>query len=733
VWTVVQHGRSAPSRRPAPVGRPGPEDVRFGILGPLSVDVGGRTLAVGPLKRQLVLAMLLCRPNAFVSSGLLTETLWQDEPPPAARKNLQAYVSALRKLLAEAGAGDRIGYRLGSYRLRVTEAELDALRFRALARSGREAAGAGDFEAATGMFEEALELWAGPPLPELGCSPLLREEADRLAGRHVGVCEDWAESALELGQAGHVAETLGELVEQHPLRERLRAAQMTALYRSGRQTEALTAYEELRQHLSRELGLPPSPAIEALYHAILTQRHVGTRRVASPDAPARPGAAPAGAAHSEPAPTEPALAESALTEPAHDNAAYAGRARTEAAPSGIAHAEATRPAPTHLGPAHPGPARAESPRAVAAHAPASASAPAQAFALLPPDSADFTGRTGQTAELFDMLARGGTVAVVTGPTGVGKTALAVRVAHRLSAEYPDGRICVRLRRDDGSARSPMSVVAELARWAVLTDRMPDDLGGATALWRSWLADRTVLLVLDGAPDEASVRPLLPPTGASSAVVTARTQLAGVTPAHRVEVPPYSPAEALELLARIIGLGRVRSDLAAAERIVAACGLLPLAVRAAGLKLAVLRHLPLGEYAARLADPAQVLDELAAGDTDVRSHAVGEWRQLDASGRAALLRLGSLPPLFTLDEAASALAEEPAVALRRLERLIGTGAIVPPASEVTAHAALYALPQLTRLYVGELALQHSPEPLDPAEPPNLPKPPNPAKSPAPQAG
>jgi DNA-binding SARP family transcriptional activator len=614
------------------------DGLRFRVLGPLSVDVDGRALDIGPLKQRLVLALLLCRPNAFVSSDLLTETVWRDEPPKTARKNLQVYISALRKLLGEAGEGERLSHRLGSYRLRVAEGELDALRFQGLARSGRAAAATGSFGTAAELLAEALDLWTGPPLPELGCSPVIQEEADRLAARHVGVCEDWAEAALALGQSSPVAEALADLVERHPLRERLRAAQMTALYRSGRQTEALAVYEELRQHLSRELGLPPSPALDGLYQSILAQE------------------APGGGAHRPPSGAGTVLRASGGRSDHGD--------RTDTAPG-----------------SHPRPG----------------------LALLPPDTADFTGRKGQTAELLDALAHGGTVAIVTGPTGVGKTALASRVAHRLTDQYPDGQVYVRLRHEDGSPRSRGSVMAELGRWSGLADRIPDDPITATALWRSWLADRRVLLVLDGAPDEVHVRPLLPCDGPSSAVVTSRTQLAGLTPAHRLDVPPHSSAEALELLGRIIGLGRVRSDETAAERIVTACGMLPLAVRAAGLKLAVLRHLPLAEYATRLSDDLRVLDELSAGDTEVRSHVTDEWRRLPETARAALLRLGTLPPLFTLDEAVTALAQDRAAALRSLERLIESGAVLPPASEVTAHSALYALPRLTRLYVRELAL------------------------------
>ena len=595
-----------------------PGALRFSVLGPLSAEADGRTLELGPLKQRLVLAMLLCHPGAVVSVDLLTEALWTDEPPRTARKNLQVYVSALRKTLAEAAAGadDRLLHRSGGYLLCPAESELDSLRFSGLVRAGRAAAAAGDSAGAAQLLGRARQLWTGPPLMELACSEPVREAAERLTVRYLSVSEDWAEAALAAGQAHQVAEATGDLVEAHPLRERLRAAHMTALHGSGRRAEALASYDELRQHLSRELGLSPSPALESVYRSILADE----------------GGSAAG-----PVP------------------AAAGRRRSTPV-------------------------------------------------VLPPDVPDFTGRRNQLRELMERAAGGGTVSVAVGPAGVGKTTLAVRAAHRLEEAFPGGRICVRLRSDDGTPRPLAPLTAELLRYAGLAGAMPATAEQAAAIWRTWLADRKVLLVLDDATDEATVRHLLPGTGPSAVVVTARTRLAGLAPAHRIEVPPYSPAEALELLGRIVGPDRVSGDVTAAGRIVAACGLLPLAVRVAGLKLAVLRHLPLDEYAARLADPRSVLDELAVGDKDVRSRVADEWRQFDEPTRSTLLHLAAAPlaQAFTVREAAAALGRDPVRAQRQLERLIERGAMVSPQAEVTAHAALYSLPHFAHLYARHYA-------------------------------
>ncbi|MFF3499797.1 BTAD domain-containing putative transcriptional regulator [Streptomyces sp. NPDC003247] len=589
--------------------------VRFSVLGPLSVRAGGGPLPLGPLKQRLVLAMLLCRPNTYVSVDRLTYAVWGDEPPRTARKNLQVYVCALRRILAR--AGDRLVHGPGGYLLRVAEPELDALRFQALARAGRQAAADGSPQTAAGLFDQARRLWTGPPLPELGCSELVRAHADQLAGRYLAVSEDWAEAALESGQSWEVAEVTGELLAQHPLRERLRAALMTALHRSGRRAEALAVYEELRQHLSRELGLAPSPALTALYGSLLSDDG-GDRGAVRPE--------------------------------------RAGPRRGPVVPT-----------------------------------------------VLPPDVPDFTGRDEQLGELLAAAADGGVVALVSGPAGAGKTALAVHAAHRSADRCPDGRIHLRLREPDGSRRSPESLAAELLRYTGRAGGPPGHAEQAAALWRAWLAPRKVLLVLDDAPDEASVRPLLPGTGASTVVVTARTRLAGLAGTRRVDVPPYSVAEALELLGHITGPERLRGDPAAAERIVRACGTLPLAVRVAGLKLTVLRHMPLAEYADRLADQRSVLDELAVGDLDVRALVAEEWRRLDDAHRAALLRLAAPDaPVFTVERAAAVLGCTPDAALRRVEGLIEAGLVLSPTSEVTAHAAVYALPHFTRLLAREQA-------------------------------
>ncbi|MFE8975582.1 BTAD domain-containing putative transcriptional regulator [Streptomyces cyaneofuscatus] len=625
-----------PPARPAPAGT-----VYFSLLGPLTAVRDGRPLPLGPRKQRLVLATLLARPNTPVPVDVLTDAVWPDDPPRTARKNLQVYVSAARALLGSDSRDgrDRVVHGCGGYRLTIDEGELDTLRFRSLARAGRAAGERGDLRTAARLLREALDLWEGPPLNDLRDSTGVAEEAERLEARCLTVYEDWAETEIELGRAAVTVDGLRDLVERHPLRERLRVAWMNSLHQSGRQAEALAVYDDYRQLLARELGLEPSPAMASLYRAML-----GRGRTARPAAVGR--------------------------EAAHGTA-------------------------------------------------------------LPAAPRDFTGRREELRELLALLGSPDErVVVVSGPAGSGKSALALRAAHLLGDGFPDGRFHVQVRREDGSARTPAEVVGELGRLCgvrvpagpvepavPVESTVPADAAvpagpergpaaavsqGAADAWQRWLSLHRALIVLDDVPDEAFVRGLLPRSGTSSVVLTARGQLAGLAPVHRIALGALADGEALELLAKLIGPGRLRTDPAAALRIVRACGALPLAVGVGGMRLAVLRHLPLAEYADRLGDPSAALDELVAGDISVRLRMASGWQDLSADDRRALGRLAGPAQEggFTLDGAMEALGCGERAAIRTVESLIDAGAVTSPAGEVTAHAALYEVPRLLCLYARE---------------------------------
>jgi YVTN family beta-propeller protein len=240
----------------------------FRILGALEVLEEERVLDVGRGKQRSVLALLLLHANEVVSSDRLVDELWPNEPPPTAAKIIQAHVSRLRKALDGAGGGILLTRGPG-YVLRVEPGQLDVDRFRTLLDEGRAALVAGDAEAAGATLRAALALWRGPPLAEFAYDSFAQEEIARLGELHLAALEERIEADLELGRHYGVVQELEQLVRQHPLRERLRGQLMLALYRAGRQAEALEVYREARRTLAEELGLEPSPTLQQLERAIL--------------------------------------------------------------------------------------------------------------------------------------------------------------------------------------------------------------------------------------------------------------------------------------------------------------------------------------------------------------------------------------------------------------------------------------------------------------------------------
>ena len=240
--------------------------MRFQVLGPLEVERSGDRVALGGPKQRLVLALLLIRANQVVSAERLIDEIWGEDPPDAARPSLQSYVSHLRKALGP----DRLAGRTPGYVLHARDDEVDARRFEALATDARRKLN-DDPAAAARALRDALAIWRGEPLADLATELSLQSEIERLSGLRLAAIEDRVEAELDLGHHAELAAELETLTAEHPLRERLHGHLMLALYRAGRQAEALNAYHRLREALASDLGLDPSTAIEALQHRILTQ------------------------------------------------------------------------------------------------------------------------------------------------------------------------------------------------------------------------------------------------------------------------------------------------------------------------------------------------------------------------------------------------------------------------------------------------------------------------------
>ncbi|MCX5435727.1 BTAD domain-containing putative transcriptional regulator [Streptomyces sp. NBC_00063] len=258
--------------------------MRFGVLGPLTVRDGeGDPVAVPEVKVRALLAALLVHEGRPVSADRLIDGLWGDDLPGNPANALQAKVSQLRKALGR----DRVVRQAPGYRLRLDETgdEVDADRFLSLV--DRAGSAAGPRERAE-LLTEALELWRGPAYADFADEEFVRTAAQRLTEQRLAVREERAEALLESGDLTLLTGELADLVARHPLRERLRAVQLRALYRSGRQSEALASYAELRARLADELGLDPSPELAALHEAILRQDPALAPTPASPAGAAPP-------------------------------------------------------------------------------------------------------------------------------------------------------------------------------------------------------------------------------------------------------------------------------------------------------------------------------------------------------------------------------------------------------------------------------------------------------------
>ncbi|HEX6492257.1 MAG TPA: BTAD domain-containing putative transcriptional regulator, partial [Candidatus Dormibacteraeota bacterium] len=239
----------------------------FHILGPLQVSVGNGAVALGGPKERALLALLLLHPNQVVSVDRLTEQLWGDAAPERATAALRVYVSHLRRALGEHG-DEVIATRPPGYMLRLDPAQLDSTHFEAIALDGLTHLREGRPEVAAVRLRDALALWRGPALADVADTDVARAEIARLEELRVGAIEGRVEADLACGRHGELAGELRSLVDEHPLRERLWAALMLALHRSGRRPEALAAYQEVRRILGEEMGLDPGPQLVALERAM---------------------------------------------------------------------------------------------------------------------------------------------------------------------------------------------------------------------------------------------------------------------------------------------------------------------------------------------------------------------------------------------------------------------------------------------------------------------------------
>jgi DNA-binding SARP family transcriptional activator/tetratricopeptide (TPR) repeat protein len=560
----------------------------FGVLGPVRA-ASGETSATLPARERILLATLLLRAGRVVATSVLIEAIWDGEPPATARNSVQGQVKHLRQVLGPS-AGGRIVTRSPGYLIDVRPGELDLDRFTTLTATASAATRDGDWERASALLTDALALWRGQPLCDVPSAVLQRTEVPRLDELRMRAVEARIEAELRLGRHVDLVAELRQLTSVEPLRERLHGQLMLALYRGGRQAEALAAFRRVDQQLREELGIGAGPELRQLHQQILAE---DPPLADGPElAPARPG--------------DPGPAVEASAPPAAGAAAGAG-----------------------------GSWRLPVPR------------------QLPAVTERFVGRAAELEALTGMLASAAVtapVAAISGPPGIGKTTLALRWAHLAASQFPDGQLYVNLRGFEASGQPLPAATAIrdfLDALQVPAERIPAGLPAQTALYRSLLAGRRVLVVLDNARDAAQVRPLLPGMAGCLTVVTSRGRLPGLMAAdgaRPVALKPLSRGEAADLLARSIGAERVTGDEDAAGEVIECCVRLPLAISVAAARAAARPGASLADMAAELRDARTRLDILDTRDGTSSMRTVYSWSYRQLSPPAArMFRLIGLHP------------------------------------------------------------------------------------------
>jgi DNA-binding SARP family transcriptional activator len=570
--------------------------MRYRVLGPLDVqDERGGQVVLAAGKQRVVLAVLLLHANRAVSAGRLTEVLWDGHPPRTASQSLLNHVARLRRVLGSVLA-QRIETRSPGYAIRIRgPMELDLWQFTDLDEQARKAAADGDWQQAGTCAREALALWRDDPLADVAAPLLLRDELPRLAEARLRMQEAAADADLELGHYDQAAAELAGLARANPLRERLYERWMLALSRAGRRADALVVYQDARRVLRDELGVDPGAGLRELHQRIVA----GEPRLSGADFPggrsSSAGPDPARATASDPGTGLPAPGQQT-----------AGQERVvpEQLPGAIRH---------------------------------------------------FTGRSAELATLT-ALAREATAAsgpviisAIGGMAGIGKTALAVHWAHQVATKFPDGQLYVNLRGFDpcGPPVTPAQAIRGfLGALAVSAQRVPPDLDQQAALYRSLLARRRMLVLLDNARDAAQVRMLLPGSPGCLVIVTSRNSLASLVAAegaHPLTLDLLSADEAREMLARRLGTQRAGYDPRAADELIRLCARLPLALSIAAARAATRPGFPLTALVSELRLSGG-LDVLDTGEPDTTLRVVFSWSYQNLSAATArVFRLLGLHP------------------------------------------------------------------------------------------
>ena len=639
--------------------------LRVGVLGPVTAWRDEREVQAGQPRQLAVLGVLASRANRVVSRGELVDAVWGDQPPASAEGGIYTYIAGLRRVL-EPDRPRRVPDRPrraparvlvsagGGYMLRLGPGCLDSDHFEQCLGQARALRASGDLAGAERAVDEALALWRGLPFAGVP-GPFADAERQRLSELRTGAAAERADLLLAQGRAAEAVPDLTALVAEHPLRERARGLLMIALYRCGRQAEALQVFRDARERLAEDLGIDPGSELTRIHRQLLAMD------------PELDG--PGGQPH---------------------------RRESQRPRRGTSPRETAEPAAVPAG---------HAPDAETAFPPRTGPAPAQ----VPPEAAGFAGRTAELRRLHAMLpAAAGEppVAVLTGTAGVGKTTLAIRFARQVASRFPDGQLYVNLRGFDpsGAATEPEAALSGFFEaLGVPPQQIPASPDAQTGLFRSLLEGKRMLLLLDNARSTEQVRPLLPGSPGCMVVITSRNQLTGLVAAEGARPLPLdvlSGAEARELLIRRLGPERVAAEPDAAGELIGQSAGLPLALSVTCARAITRPGVALADLAAVLRDARGRLDALETGDVITDLRAVFSWSYCELSEPAARMfrLLGVHPGPDVSAAAAASLAGQPAsqarAALAELTR----------ASLLTEDAAgRFGCHELLRAYAAEQAV------------------------------
>jgi len=534
--------------------------VDFRVLGPVELRVNGQLYSFGSPKERCVLAVLLYELGQPVATERLIERVWGENLPESPRASLYSYLSRLRKSLKQVAGSDGASLkgRSGYYTLDVAPGAVDLYRFRTLRAQARAIGDSGDDEHAVELLHDAEKLWRGTPLAGLTGAWVERVRMG-LEEERFATALDRIKVELRLGRHADLVGEISELAAQHPFDQTLVGYHMVALYRCGRQADALEVYRQTHRRFSDDLGTEPGPGLRTLHQRILNE--------------------------------DPELAVEPPT-----------RTRAPNTPPNS----------------------------------------------LPRDNPSFTGRVAELDKLFGFIdsepARTSvTVVAISGMAGVGKSALAIHAAHRLSNRYPH-QFYLNLHTHDPiehpvDAASGLGIL--LRTLGVPPERIPATVEERATLWRTQIASRHALIVLDDARDPEQIRPLLPGAAGCVVLITCRRRMIELPGMFWLPLGVLQPDEATSLFTRVVGAERA-SDTAAITQVVRLCRYLPLSIHLAGSKFRSRPAWSISDLAARLTRSQLRVGEVQAEAGEVAASLDLSYRYL-TSAQQRLLRRVALHP------------------------------------------------------------------------------------------